>query len=375
MGLDQVSDTDGGDHAVEDEGDTADGGRGHHLDDRCKLRAEGQDDRDDGSEADDRRIIDLGQRQDAGVLAVGRVGRCAEQGGKRGGKAVAGQGSVQAGILDEVPADSGGDGGDVSDVLHHGCKGDRDDRDDGGDEKAVVHVSVREDREDRAVVLHREADPGGLLHLREVNEARKSGDDVGGDDAQQNRDDLHHASAPDVADDDDHDGDQSDRPVRLTVGDSGLGQVQADADDDGSRHDGREELHDPVCAEGPEQSRKDQVHQACAGDAEAGVAQKLRLPVGCDRRISCKEGKGRAKECRDLSLGNQVEEQGAEARPEERGGYRQPRKERRQDRGAKHGKHVLEAENQDSALSQLTRIIDWMISDLLSFHECFSSLI
>ncbi len=91
------------------------------------------------------RIIHAGQRQNAGVLAVGGVGRRAEEGRDGRGQTVAQQGAVQARIGDEVFADGGGDGADIADVLDHGRKRDGHDGDDGGDEQVEVsQLPIRE---------------------------------------------------------------------------------------------------------------------------------------------------------------------------------------------------------------------------------------
>ena len=76
--------------------------------------------------------MDAGQHQHTGVLAIGGVGRAAEHGGQGGRDAVADQGAVQAGVLDEVLANGGGDGGHIADVLHHGGNGDGGHHQDGG---------------------------------------------------------------------------------------------------------------------------------------------------------------------------------------------------------------------------------------------------
>ena len=113
-------------HTIEDQGDTADGGCGHAVNKGRKLRAEGQDGSDAGSNADDLGIIDLRQGQNAGVFAVGGVGRSAEESSQGGGKTVTEQGAVQTRVFHEVDTDGGGDGADVADVLHHRGQGDRD---------------------------------------------------------------------------------------------------------------------------------------------------------------------------------------------------------------------------------------------------------
>ena len=115
-----VSHTDCGDHTVEDEGHAADGCGGHCRDESCKLGAEGDDYCDAGRDADNARVIDLGERKHTGVFAVGSVGRAAEESRKGGCKAVAEKSAMEAGVGHVVLADSGGYCADVADMLNHG---------------------------------------------------------------------------------------------------------------------------------------------------------------------------------------------------------------------------------------------------------------
>ena len=68
--LDEVAHADGGDHAVENQGNAADGAGRHSGNERRELRAEGRDDRVDGGQTDDQRIIHAVSAKNAGVLAV-----------------------------------------------------------------------------------------------------------------------------------------------------------------------------------------------------------------------------------------------------------------------------------------------------------------
>ncbi len=106
---------------------------GIELTSASNLGGEAQDDGIDGGETHDAGVVDLGEGEHAGVLTVGGVGGAAEHTGERSGETVANEGAVQTGILDEVPAGGGGDGGDVADVLHHGGDGDGGHDEDGGD--------------------------------------------------------------------------------------------------------------------------------------------------------------------------------------------------------------------------------------------------
>ena len=100
--LNDIADTDCGDHTVEDEGYAADGCGGHCGDEGCKLRAEGEEYRKNCGYADYTGVINSGQSQNAGVLAVGGVCRCAEEGCKGGCKTVTEEGAVEAGVCHVV---------------------------------------------------------------------------------------------------------------------------------------------------------------------------------------------------------------------------------------------------------------------------------
>ena len=100
--LNDIANADCGDHTVEDEGYAADGCGGHCSDECCKLRAEGEDYCKDRCDADYTGVINSGQSQNAGVLAVGGVCRCAEEGCKGGCKTVTEEGAVKSGICHVV---------------------------------------------------------------------------------------------------------------------------------------------------------------------------------------------------------------------------------------------------------------------------------
>mgnify|MGYP006994657725 CR=1 FL=1 len=166
--LDDVAHADRGDHAVEHEADAADGAAGHGGDDGRELRAEGEEHGEHGRDADDARVIDLGEREDAGVFAVGRVGGRAEQGREGGGQAVAHQSAVQARVFDVVAVAGGGDRGHVADVLDHGGEAQRDDGDHGGEQQVAVEIIAHEQADDGALHVDGQRDRAGgrcpLLH-------------------------------------------------------------------------------------------------------------------------------------------------------------------------------------------------------------------
>lgn len=63
------------------------------LDQNREFGEEGEDYRDKGGDADHPGIIHLGQRKHTGILAVGGIGRSAEESGEAACKAVAEQGA------------------------------------------------------------------------------------------------------------------------------------------------------------------------------------------------------------------------------------------------------------------------------------------
>ena len=89
-----------GDHAVQNQGHAADGGRGHAA--RPARQTWGEKlnrTAKHGRHADHAGIVDLGQSQNAGVFAIRGIGRRAEEGSQSGSQAVAQQRAVQARIL------------------------------------------------------------------------------------------------------------------------------------------------------------------------------------------------------------------------------------------------------------------------------------
>ena len=80
--------------------------------------------------------------------------------------------AVKPGISDEVLADSAANGRDVSDMLHHGSYGKRDDGDDGGKKQTAVKMAG--ECEDRILFRDRETEPGCFFNGRKINVASDS---------------------------------------------------------------------------------------------------------------------------------------------------------------------------------------------------------
>lgn len=175
-----------------------------------------------GGDFHDDRVVDLGQRQNAGVLTVGGVRRAADEAGKARGKTVADEGAVQAGVRQEVALAGRADRRDVADMLHHGGQRDRDHDQNG------AYVKLRKgERRDTDKVRRRQ---GG-----EVNMPGDQRHKIGSDDTKQDRDDFDHAAAKDVCHKDHDDRDDCQQPVAARVVDRVRSEDQADEDDDRGR--------------------------------------------------------------------------------------------------------------------------------------------
>ena len=200
---------------------------------------------------------------------------------------------MQTRIGDVVTLASGANGGDIANVLNHGRKGQRHDGDDSRRGKTAIELRAKERK--HGVVPHDgQTDPRSGGNARKINLAQHRRDSIAHHNAQQNRHDLDHAAAPDVADDDHGHGDNGNKPVGLAVGNGRARQDQADGNDDGTGHHRRKEAHDTLGAKCAEQRRQHRIEQAGAGNAQAGVGQKLGLAVGCNGGITRDKGKRRA---------------------------------------------------------------------------------
>ena len=263
---------------------------------------------------------------------------------------------MQAGIGDEVIAGGGGNGGHVTDVLHHGSDGD------GGHDQHGGHVELGENE-----LL--EADEVGLTHGGEVDEglhnavgigqlgAAESGNhrhNVAANHTQQDGDDLHHALTPNVGHHDDSHGHQGQPPAGGGVFDGGAGEVQADHDDHGAGDDGGEVPHDGLGAQHLKEQSQHQIQETGDDDAAQSVGQlQFRGQTvigghGGHGGEAAQVGEGGAQESGDLELGAHMEQQGAQTGHQQGGldaqgqavalnqnGY--------QHGGAKHGEQMLQA--------------------------------
>ena len=109
-------------------------------------------------------------------------------------------------------------------------------------------------------------------------------------------------------------------PVAIAVVDGGVGQRHADADDDRTGNDRREEAHDLLGAKALNQRSQHQIQERGAGDAHAGVGQKLGFAVGRDGGIAREERERAAQKYRALTLSKQLIDQRAYTCAEKSGG-------------------------------------------------------
>ena len=179
---------------------------------------------------------------------------------------------MQAGIGDVVTLASGANSGDITDMLDHGCEGQRHDSDDGRRGEAAIKLRPKECK--HCVVPHDgQANPGSGGNARKIDLAQRGRNGIAHHNAQQNRHNLDHAATPNIADDDYGDGNHGNEPVGLAVGNSGACQDQTDRNDDGARHHRREEAHDALGTKRTEERREHRIEQSGAGNAQTSVRQ------------------------------------------------------------------------------------------------------
>ena len=256
-------------------------------------------------------------------------------------------------------ANGGTDGSDVTDMLHHGRQRDGQDGEEGADElRAAV-----DGEQAHGALMQRDAEPIGGGNGLEVHRTGHEGHRIGHQNADQDGQDLDHALAPDVADDDRAQRHKGQQPVGLAVGDGGGGKDQADGDDDGARDHRREELHDAADAEGGDQQTDHQIQHAGESHARTGVGQHLGVDHGQVAVSVCQHGGH-----------DGVEQQGAQTCAQQGGGNAQAGEQRHQNGGTEHGEHVLHAEDQHPARAQLARVVNALgVVDFFT-HENESSL-
>ena len=159
------------------------------------------------------------------------------------------------------------------------------------------------------------------------------------------------------------------RATHQLAADGRAGEGEADGDDHRTGDDGREEAHDLLCAEELEQQGQNQVQGAGAGHAKAGVGQGDVSTAGGYQTIGAQKGKAGAEERGDLALGDEVEQQRAQAGKQQRGRDAQAGNGGNQNGGAEHGEHVLQAQHKHPRHAQFARVVDAGLGDRFFAHK------
>ena len=232
-------------------------------------------------------------------------------------------------------------------------------------------------------LVNGEAQPGRLANGGKVHRTGAQRHRVGHQHAQQDGKNLHHALAPDVADNDGAQRHHSQQPVGLAVVDGGRGQNQTDGNDDGAGYHRGEQAHHFAHAEHADQGAEQQVQNAAEGHARTGVGQHFRIGDGLlpgsihqlrrHNSEAAQERKGRTQECRHLSLAQEVEQQRTQTGAQQRCGNAQAGQQGHQHRSAEHGKGVLHAQNQHLGNAQDAGVINRLMAFLGFAHRRTSS--
>ena len=180
-------------------------------------------------------------------------------------------------------------------MLHHCRERDGHDSHDAREKKPRVEIAAGENREYRVLIADREAYPGSCRYLTEIDQSCHCRAEIGADDAEQDRDDLDHSLAPDIADHNDNDRDKGYPPAGLDIIDRRRSKVKSDRDNDGTGNYRREVLHYLAGAVRFEERGENKVKQACACNAEAGVGQKF---AGRAVRSKRSDSRVTAKKCK-----------------------------------------------------------------------------
>ena len=362
--VDQNAQTGGADHAVQQEGDAADDRAGDGLDEGGERADERADDGDDCRAADDAHRVDLGDRHNADVLAVGGGRDRTDEAGDHGREVIREQRAVQAGVLEQIAADDLARDELMADVLV------RDDEDDRQDDQDGVDVELR-----RLEV--RNGDEAGVQRIDDglgVDDAGNNARNVAADDRDQDRNGREEAAEHDAAEY--RNGERhekgDDRADGHAVADDAAGgsrragQLETDERDD--RAHGCRRQHDvyPVRAAFVDDERED---AAARADCDEATERVLVAPVLDDDGRGCDEREGRAEVGRRLALGDQDEQQRADAVHEQHDRRVHLEDERHEHGCAEHREHMLDGQRHEQSRRDL--VLD--LNDSVVLHVFFFS--
>ena len=362
--VDQNTQTGGADHAVQQEGDAADDRAGDGLDQGGERADERADDGDDCRAADDAHRVDLGDRHNADVLAVGGGRDRTDEAGDHGREVICEQRAVQAGVLEQIAADDLARDELMADVLV------RDDEDNRQDDQDGVDVELR-----RLEV--RNGDEAGVQRIDDglgVDDAGNNARDVAADDRDQDRNGREEAAEHDAAEyrngerhekgDDRADGHAVTDDA--AGGSRRAGQLETDERDDRAHGCRRQHDADPVRAAFVDDERE---NAAARADCDEAAERVLVAPVLDDDGRGCDEREGRAEVGRRLALGDQDEQQRADAVHEQHDGRVHMEDERDQYGCAEHREHMLDGQRHEQPRRDL--VLD--LNDSVVLHVFFFS--
>ena len=331
------------DEAVQGDANTAHDAAGDGIQEGHEGSEEGDHDAHDGSGGDGDDGGVAGNGNTANGLTVGGVGAAAEDSTGEGANAVTQQGAVQAGILQQVLANDGGQVLVVSQVLRedhegHGNIGHQ-------NSGEVAHIQI-------LYALHG-LQEGKLRHSKDLHILEQG--EVNNGNAAQGKDGGHNIARQDTDDEGDHLGhllavggndhhhqqgdhgagkgspgggihDEVGRGAEVglcAVGehifDGSTGQRQADqshgGSDDGCGHD----LIDPVNTDQLDHDGDDHIHQASQGstDDQTGKTGRCGDRAAESSRHGADEGEGRTQEHGALELGEKLIDDGTDTCAEE----------------------------------------------------------
>jgi len=360
LGIHQNPQAGSADHPVEQEGDPADHGAGDGADQGGELADERAEDGDDGRAADDPDAVNLRHRHHADIFAVGRRRHGTDQPGNHGGDAVAQQGAVKTGVLQQVVPDDLARDDLVADVLRN-------------DEKRNGQHGDHRIHPESGKLEMRQGDHARLLHLCEIHNADTDRRNVAADDRDQDRDHRKKPAEQDGAEHRNAQGDEKDDHVSgvhprddLAVKALGFlgkliarrrqnsrrrrrraGKLQADQGDDRAHGRGRKKGFDPVGAEFIDNERE-QPDQDADRDKPAlrigeSAAGRVFVARHHDQRRADEREAG-TQESRRLPLCDPEKEQRAEPVHQQDHGRVDSEQGGNQNGCAEHGEHMLNAQ-------------------------------
>ena len=244
-------------------------------------------------------------------------------------------------------------------MLHHGGQCDGGHYQNGGQVK-LAQLEGRQTHPSGGSYLGK-VQNGAAVGIGDTAEMQHQRHGIGNDHTHQNGDDLEHALAPDAEDNDGAQSNKCQQPVAGGVGHGRGGQRQTDADDDGAGDHRRQEPHHAANANYLNDQCQGQIQHAGHYDTAAGVGQLFaHRHVGKNAGVqlgyrfkATQKCKGGAQKCGDLQLGAQMEKQRAQTGADQgdlngkafalkivvyQNGH--------QNGGAKHCKHMLQAQQQ-----------------------------